>query len=211
MRQVPGTNLLSFSGFYWQGLLGVATHCGGSRPCAGGFAALEYRRWAIAERRPSWPKMATVAGRGRRKAKGRFPAGDGGTGALCRGQGATHGAGRSRRGPCGLRPSLHGRPIPYGWTAPPTWPTAHLSVARMLRRCGSVRRVKPAPGSQLALFATYSYHAFITDRDGDTLELEADHRRHAEIENAGPVGAQPSPLGPLLRQRRLAGRPGAGA
>ena len=47
-----------------------------------------------------------------------------------------------------------------------------------------VRRVKPTPGSQLALFATYSYHAFITDRDGDTLELEADHRRHAEIENA---------------------------
>ena len=47
-----------------------------------------------------------------------------------------------------------------------------------------VRRVKPTPGSQLALFATYSYHAFITDRDGDTLDLEADHRRHAEIENA---------------------------
>ncbi len=47
-----------------------------------------------------------------------------------------------------------------------------------------VRRVKPTPGSQLALFASYSYHAFITDRDGDVLELEADHRRHAEIENA---------------------------
>ena len=47
-----------------------------------------------------------------------------------------------------------------------------------------VRRVKPAPGSQLALFASYSYHGFITDRDGDTLELEADHWRHAEIENA---------------------------
>ena len=47
-----------------------------------------------------------------------------------------------------------------------------------------VRRVKPSPGSQLALFASYSYHGFITDRDGDTLELEADHRRHAEIENA---------------------------
>ena len=47
-----------------------------------------------------------------------------------------------------------------------------------------VRRVRPTPGSQLALFAGYSYHAFITDRDGDTLELEADHRRHAEIENA---------------------------
>ena len=47
-----------------------------------------------------------------------------------------------------------------------------------------VRRVKPAPRSQLALFGTYSYHGFITDRDGETLELEADHRRHAEIENA---------------------------
>ena len=47
-----------------------------------------------------------------------------------------------------------------------------------------VRRVKPTPGSQLALFANYSYHAFITDREGDVLELEADHRRHAEIENA---------------------------
>ena len=47
-----------------------------------------------------------------------------------------------------------------------------------------VRRVKPPPGTQLALFANYSYHAFITDREGDTLDLEADHRRHAEIENA---------------------------
>ena len=47
-----------------------------------------------------------------------------------------------------------------------------------------VRRVQPTPGSQLALLADYSYHGFITDRDGDTLELEADHRRHAEIENA---------------------------
>ena len=47
-----------------------------------------------------------------------------------------------------------------------------------------VRRVKPTPGSQLALFTRYSYHAFITDREGDTLDLEADHRRHAEIENA---------------------------
>ena len=47
-----------------------------------------------------------------------------------------------------------------------------------------VRRVKPTPGSQLALFTNYSYHACITDREGNTLDLEADHRRHAEIENA---------------------------
>ena len=48
---------------------------------------------------------------------------------------------------------------------------------------------------------------------GETLELEVDHRRHAEIENAirdlkYGVGVEPSPLGPLPRQRRLAG--GAG-
>ena len=47
-----------------------------------------------------------------------------------------------------------------------------------------VRRVRPTPGSQLALFASYSYHGLITDRDGEMLELEADHRRHAEVENA---------------------------
>ena len=52
------------------------------------------------------------------------------------------------------------------------------------RNTSVVRWVKPTPGSQLALFARYSYHAFITDRDGETLELEADHRRHAEVENA---------------------------
>ncbi len=46
-----------------------------------------------------------------------------------------------------------------------------------------MRRVRPTPGSQLALFAEFSYHAFITDRHGPMLDLEADHRRHAEIEN----------------------------
>lgn len=46
-----------------------------------------------------------------------------------------------------------------------------------------VRRAPPSPGSQLALFAACGYHVFICDRAGDTLALEADHRRHAEIEN----------------------------
>ena len=80
-----------------------------------------------------------------------------------------------------------------------------------------VRRVKPTPGSQLALFANYSYHAFITDRDGDTLYLEADHRRHAEIENAirdlkYGVGLNHLPSGrfaanPEPAEGGLAGRP----
>ncbi len=47
-----------------------------------------------------------------------------------------------------------------------------------------VRRVRPTPGSQLALLVNYSYHACVTDRDGDTLALEADHRRHAVVEDA---------------------------
>jgi hypothetical protein len=47
-----------------------------------------------------------------------------------------------------------------------------------------VRRVKPTPGSQLefAGFA-YTYHALITDREGAMIDLEADHRAHAVIEN----------------------------
>ena len=47
-----------------------------------------------------------------------------------------------------------------------------------------VRRVKPTPGSQLEFegFA-YTYHALITDREGTMLELEAEHRAHAVVEN----------------------------
>ncbi|MGH3862912.1 IS1380 family transposase, partial [Actinokineospora sp.] len=47
-----------------------------------------------------------------------------------------------------------------------------------------VRRVRPTPDSQLALLTVWSHHAFITNREGQTLDLEADHRRHAECENA---------------------------
>ena len=36
----------------------------------------------------------------------------------------------------------------------------------------------------MALIAHYGYHAFITDREGETPALEADHRRHAVVENA---------------------------
>jgi hypothetical protein len=34
------------------------------------------------------------------------------------------------------------------------------------------------------LFPTYSHHAIITDRDGDGVTLDADHRRHAVVELA---------------------------
>lgn len=45
-----------------------------------------------------------------------------------------------------------------------------------------VRRVRPTPGSQLALFTEFSYHPIVTDREGTTVELEADHRAHANVE-----------------------------
>ena len=145
-----------------------------------------------------------------------LPAGDGGTGALRRGQRTTHATGRQRvlhswrgiRLPQDGCPLLHHHPpaqaslrnlieaIPEdAWTPIPYWMDGAADVAETT--CTPfqsepdaapvrliVRRLKPTPGSQLALFATYSYHGFITDRDGEMLELEADHRRHAEIENA---------------------------
>ena len=86
--------------------------------------------------------------------------------------------------------------IPEGdWTPIPYWMEGAAAVAETVYTPFQgepdavlvrliVRRVKPTPGSQLALFTNYSYHAFITDREGDTLDLEADHRCHAEIENA---------------------------
>ena len=145
-----------------------------------------------------------------------LPAGDGGTGALRRGQGATltvrADSGFYTHALVALCRQLDGRfsitirqrarlrnligAIPEdAWTPIPYWMDGAADVAETT--CTPfqsepdavpvrliVRRVKPTPGSQLALFATYSYHGFITDRDGETRELEADHRRHAEIENA---------------------------
>jgi len=62
------------------------------------------------------------------------------------------------------------------WAPIPYWQTMTVRLI--------VRRVRPTPGSQLALFTAWDYHAFVTDRAGDTLELEADHRRHAVIEQS---------------------------
>ena len=96
-----------------------------------------------------------------------------------------------------LRPSLHKAigaipeedwiPIPYfiegAAVAETTYrPFARGHKAKAVRLI--VRRVPPTPGSQLALYTEYSHHAFITNRSGEMLELEADHRQHAEVENA---------------------------
>ena len=132
----------------------------------------------------------------------------------------------------GQRQSLHNliEAIPEeDWTPIPYWMDGAADVAETTYTPFQsepdavpvrlvVRRVQPTPGSQLALFANYSYHAFITDREGDTLDLEADHRRHAEIENAirdlkYGVGLNHLPSGrfpanPEPAEGGLAGRPG---
>ena len=82
-------------------------------------------------------------------------------------------------------------PIPY-WLSSPEVSGADIAEttftvfasdkrhARTVRLV--VRRVRPTPGSQLALFTTWDYHSFVTDRALPLAELEADHRRHAIVE-----------------------------
>jgi DDE family transposase len=83
-------------------------------------------------------------------------------------------------------------PIPY-WLSSPEVSGADVAETSFTAFTGTkyamqvrliVRRVRPTPGSQLALFTTWDYHAFVTDRAGDMLELEADHRRHAIVEQS---------------------------
>jgi len=82
------------------------------------------------------------------------------------------------------------QPIPY-WLSTPEVSGADIAETEYIVFAGTkharkvrlgVRRVRPTPGSQLALFTTWDYHAFVTDRDLSLAELEADHRRHAVVE-----------------------------
>lgn len=78
-------------------------------------------------------------------------------------------------------------PIPYwidgGADVAETEYTAFAGTRNKITCRLLVRRVRPTPGSQLALDVVFDYHAILTDRDGDLLELEADHRRHAVVEH----------------------------
>jgi hypothetical protein len=62
-----------------------------------------------------------------------------------------------------------------------------------------VRRTRLV-GAQAELFPTWRYHAFVTDRVGTAVELDADRRRHAEVELCirdlkGGVGLRHCPSG----------------
>jgi len=77
-------------------------------------------------------------------------------------------------------------PIPYwldgGADVAETVYTAFTGTRDEIKLRLIVRRVPPTPGSQLAMDVVFDYHPFVTDRTGAMLELEADHRAHARIE-----------------------------
>ncbi len=83
------------------------------------------------------------------------------------------------------------QPIPY-WLSTPEVSGADIAETTFTVFAGDtrharevrlvVRRVRPTPGSQLALFTAWDYHAFVTDRNLPLAEVEADHRRHAVVE-----------------------------
>jgi hypothetical protein len=94
------------------------------------------------------------------------------------------------------------------WTPIDYWLDGGADVAEVPFTCFSgkqvldvrliVRRVRPTPGSQLALDVVFDYHALVTDRPGSALTLEADHRAHAQVElvirdlKDGPLAHLPS-------------------
>jgi hypothetical protein len=57
-------------------------------------------------------------------------------------------------------------------------PFSHENDAAPVRLI--VRRVRPIPRPPARRHVLYNHDAFITDRGGETLELETDHRYHAE-------------------------------
>lgn len=61
-----------------------------------------------------------------------------------------------------------------------------LPVRLIVRRtpCTDALARNTGRAGQQALFPVCDYHPFITDRDGPMLDLETDHRRHAEVELA---------------------------
>jgi hypothetical protein len=118
------------------------------------------------------------------------------------------------------------RPIPYWFSTPEV---SGADVAETSYTCFAhtrdaitvrlvVRWVRPTPGSQLALFTNWDYHAMVTDRDGDLLQVEADPRevgpRHdvaepdggedgdGEVERPGPAQRLGEAVGLVGTSRR---------
>jgi len=79
-------------------------------------------------------------------------------------------------------PSPTGRPSRTSWTTAPTWPRPPTGPSAGKSQSASSCAGSGPPHARSWRFTSYSYHAFITDRVGETVAVEADHRRHAEVE-----------------------------
>jgi Transposase DDE domain group 1 len=87
------------------------------------------------------------------------------------------------------------------WT-PIVYPDGGIAQVAETRYKGDrliVRRTRLV-GAQAELFPNWRYHAFVTDRVGTAVELDADHRRHAVVELCirdlkGGVGLRHCPSG----------------
>ena len=98
---------------------------------------------------------------------------------------------RNQGDPCRYRPDPRKRvgadPL-LAFRAERTWPRRPFAAFKGTKDAVElrliVRRVRPTPGSQLALDVVFDYHAILTDREGDTLAIESDHRAHAVVELA---------------------------
>lgn len=70
-------------------------------------------------------------------------------------------------------------PIPY-----PEGGIAEVSETKYKTYRLIVRRTRPTPTNQSELWPDFEYHAFITNREGSVVFLDADHRKHAVVELA---------------------------
>ena len=145
------------------------------------------------------PGRARHRGQARRRVLGDRPAGQ-------------EDPGRDR----GHRRAAPGQPIPY-WLSTPEVSGADVAETSYTAFSGKdaitvrlvVRRVRPTPGSQLALFTTWDYHAFVTNRPGDVLEIEADHRRHAVVEQTDRRAQERRPGAPAVGRSSWPTPPGS--
>lgn len=99
-----------------------------------------------------------------------------------------------------LRPPPRGTPLSGAHVAEVSY-YAFAGTADAIDGRLVVRRVRSTPGSQLALVEVFDHHAFITDRAGELLTVEAEHRDHVVVEQVirrpqgrrrvGPPALQP--------------------
>jgi hypothetical protein len=108
------------------------------------------------------------------------------------------------------------QPIPY-WLSTPEVSGADVAETAFTVFAGDqrhartvrlvVRRVRPTPGSQLALFTTWDYHAFVTDRD----RTSEDHEHTSGGKGALTCENADEPSGSRVTTARLHTSPASGS